>query len=417
MLRDARRAGAARAAARLVTITPRDSRVLRRAEDADRHQGQRQSRVHRRVYIDYIGVKRFDADGNADRRVPHRRPVHLDRLHALDPHDPVSAPQGRRRADAAPASIRTAIPARRWSTCWRPIRATSCSRSTRTRSIDFALAILQLEERPRVRVLARRDRFDRFVSVLVYVPRDRYDSAGARADRRISRRGLQGPRQRLLSVLPGRRRWCACISSSAATAARRRDPDRADAGRGGRRASCAPGPTRFAEALTLAHEPARASALFERYRDAFSDGYREAYSPAIAVDGHPRRSRALSPERPLGVDFYRAPRGRASDCVGLKVWSYGGRSRCRSACRCWRTWASGWSTSAPIEVEPAGDAGRRLAPRHDAGARRRQRDRPRRAASSALEALLPRGDARRRRERRLQRAGAGGRAAAGATSR
>ena len=41
---------------------------------------------------------------------------------------------------------------------------------------SFALAILQLDERPRVRVLARRDRFDRFVSVLVYVPRERYDS-------------------------------------------------------------------------------------------------------------------------------------------------------------------------------------------------------------------------------------------------
>ena len=41
---------------------------------------------------------------------------------------------------------------------------------------QFAFAILQLDERPRVRVLPRRDRFDRFVSVLVYVPRDRYDS-------------------------------------------------------------------------------------------------------------------------------------------------------------------------------------------------------------------------------------------------
>ena len=38
------------------------------------------------------------------------------------------------------------------------------------------MAILQLEERPRVRALPRRDRFDRFVSVLVFVPRDRYTS-------------------------------------------------------------------------------------------------------------------------------------------------------------------------------------------------------------------------------------------------
>src|SRR5258708_27392254 len=39
----------------------------------------------------------------------------------------------------------------------------------------FAQIVLQLDERPRVRVLPRRDRFDRFVSVLVYLPRDRYD--------------------------------------------------------------------------------------------------------------------------------------------------------------------------------------------------------------------------------------------------
>ena len=41
---------------------------------------------------------------------------------------------------------------------------------------QFAVAIMQLDERPRVRVLARRDRFDRFCSVLVYVPREHYDS-------------------------------------------------------------------------------------------------------------------------------------------------------------------------------------------------------------------------------------------------
>src|SRR6202035_5159968 len=34
--------------------------------------------------------------------------------------------------------------------------------------LRFALLILQLDERPRVRVLARRDRFDRFASVLVF---------------------------------------------------------------------------------------------------------------------------------------------------------------------------------------------------------------------------------------------------------
>ena len=37
----------------------------------------------------------------------------------------------------------------------------------------FALDILNLSERPRVRVLARPDEFDRFVLVLVFIPKDR----------------------------------------------------------------------------------------------------------------------------------------------------------------------------------------------------------------------------------------------------
>ena len=36
--------------------------------------------------------------------------------------------------------------------------------------------ILDLETRPRVRVFARVDRFDRFVSLIIYVPRDRYNT-------------------------------------------------------------------------------------------------------------------------------------------------------------------------------------------------------------------------------------------------
>ncbi|TIV70414.1 MAG: NAD-glutamate dehydrogenase, partial [Mesorhizobium sp.] len=39
-----------------------------------------------------------------------------------------------------------------------------------------ANAILGLVERPRIRALVRADQFDRFVSILVFVPRDRYDS-------------------------------------------------------------------------------------------------------------------------------------------------------------------------------------------------------------------------------------------------
>lgn len=43
--------------------------------------------------------------------------------------------------------------------------------------LDTALGILHLQERQRVALFARMDEFERFVSCLVFVPRDRYDTA------------------------------------------------------------------------------------------------------------------------------------------------------------------------------------------------------------------------------------------------
>src|SRR5690606_29265149 len=43
--------------------------------------------------------------------------------------------------------------------------------------LETALGILHLYDRPRIRLFTRRDPFDRFVSVLCFVPRERYDAA------------------------------------------------------------------------------------------------------------------------------------------------------------------------------------------------------------------------------------------------
>ena len=74
-----------------------DPRLPLRPRSADRHQGQRQvdrapprlSRLCRRQDL--------RQEGRAYRRAAHRRPVHLDRLHALGDEDPLSALQGRDR--------------------------------------------------------------------------------------------------------------------------------------------------------------------------------------------------------------------------------------------------------------------------------------------------------------------------------
>ena len=58
--------------------------------------------------------------------------------------------------------------------------------ATEDELLQTALGILHLYDRPRARLFARRDALDRFISVLAFFPRDRYDSA-LRARRACSR--------------------------------------------------------------------------------------------------------------------------------------------------------------------------------------------------------------------------------------
>src|SRR6202035_4129252 len=167
---------------------------------------------------------------------------------------------------------------------------------------QFALAILQLDERPRVRVLPRRDRFDRFVSVLVYVPRERYDSAI---------RALIG--DCLVTAFNGQVRAfypfftegplvrVHFIIGRSEGEAPNPDPATLDRAVEAIVRSWIDG---LNEALAAAYDPGKARALSARYRDAFPIDYREVYSPAMAV-GDIRVVEQLTPERPIGGDFYR----------------------------------------------------------------------------------------------------------------
>ncbi len=247
------------------------------------------SRVHRRVNLDYIGVKRFDRDGKligerrfcglftstaytrSARAIPYlRRKVdHIIRRAGFDPNS---------HSGKALVNVLETYP------------RDELFQIDEDTLYHFALAILQLDERPRVRVLPRRDRFDRFVSVLVYVPRERYDSRDQGADRRLSRRDLQGPAARLLSVLSGRPAGARPFHHRPL---RRRDAEsrsrRCSTARSKR--SCGAGPTASTRRSPPAHEPSEARALFARYREAFPIDYREVYPPAIAVGRHSRASR------------------------------------------------------------------------------------------------------------------------------
>ncbi len=274
------------------------------------------SHVHRRVYLDYIGVKRFDAGGNL---IGEFRIVGLFTSTAYT-RSTRTIPYLRRKLAAVEAKAGFDSNSHSGKSLANVLE--SYPRDELFQIDDdtlfaFATAIMQLDERPRVRVLSRRDRFDRFVSVLVFVPRERYDSHIRALIGDYLAKAYKGrvsafypffPEGRLVRVhfIIGR-------SGGATPDVVRTELEKAigDIVRSWDDA--------LSDALAAAHAPEKARSLFERYRGAFSAGYHEAYPPSTAVDDI-KVIEGLSTERPLGVDFHR--RADEGGAAGLKVWSF-----------------------------------------------------------------------------------------------
>ncbi|WP_174802512.1 NAD-glutamate dehydrogenase [Martelella limonii] len=134
-----------------------------------------ESTVHRRAYMDYIGVKRFGENGEvvgelrivglftftaytqSAVRIPLLR-AKISEVTALFGFEPKS------HAGRMLQNILESYPRDELFQAPVPLLASFCEQ------------IMAVAERPRIRVLSRIDSFDRFVSVLVYVPRNLYDS-------------------------------------------------------------------------------------------------------------------------------------------------------------------------------------------------------------------------------------------------
>jgi len=274
------------------------------------------ARVHRRVYLDYIGIKHFDGAGNligeqrivglftstAYTRAAHGIPYLRRKLTAVEARagfDPGS------HSGKALANVLEHYP------------RDELFQVDEETLYQNALAIMQLDERPRVRVLPRRDRFDRFVSVLVYVPRERYDSVirgrigDYLASTFVGRVSAyypffpEGPLVRVHFII-GR-----SGGAPVEIARAKLESDVGDIVR-----TWTDG---LAGALSLVNPPDKAHALFNRYRGAFTAGFRDVYAPAVAA-GDIRVIEGLSEDRPLGVDFHHRLE-EEQRAVGLKVWS------------------------------------------------------------------------------------------------
>jgi glutamate dehydrogenase len=240
--------------------------------------------VHRPSYLDYIGVKKFDAEG---RVIGERRFLGLFSATAYT--------ESVRRVPVIRRKVAEVLSAAGFPPDSHSGRDLLQILETYPRDELFqtptdtlgsiATAVLQLQERRRLRLFLRRDEYGRYYSALVYLPRDRYTTSVRLRLTEILTEELSGSSvdftawntESVLSRLhfvirvePGTE-----LPELTDADAERIEARLAEASR-----SWSDG---FAEALAAEYGEERAAELSRRFSGAFPEGYKADFSPRTAV--------------------------------------------------------------------------------------------------------------------------------------
>jgi glutamate dehydrogenase len=301
----------------LVTVTPEIRAFLSEPVPLIVTKASVRSRVHRRVHLDYIGVKRFDPDGRLIGEI-----VIVGLFTATAYNEPAASVPFIRRKVARALELtqldHSSHSGRALLNVLESYPRDELFQIDLDTLLTFAFDILAVYERPRVRALARADRFDRFVSILVFIPKDRYDSSVRERVGRLLAQLFDG---RLSAAYPAypegplaRTHYIVGRDSGTVPVIDPATLDRAIA------ATVKTWPDALSDALGEAMAGPRARAWKARYANAFSAAYREAFSSERAI-ADIALIEAMGPERPRAVRFDR----REGDLnrVSLEVFARG----------------------------------------------------------------------------------------------
>ncbi len=278
------------------------------------------STVHRRAHLDYIGAKTFDTTGKL---VGELRIVGLFTAGAYN-RSVKSIPLLRRKAALTMEQSgydHDSHSGRLLLNVLEQFPRDELIQIDQDTLTDWAQEIMLLSERPRIRVLARADRFDRFVSVLVFVPRDRYNTASRIAigdylakefHGRVSAFYPSYPEGSLARVhfIIGRYEGETPEPSRAVLEARVGDLVRTwDDG--------------LEDALSAEFGPLKGGEIFARYHHAFPPAYQDTYSGAETLSDI-RRIEMLDEFRRIAIEVYRPKWDMGRDTrFALKVFHLG----------------------------------------------------------------------------------------------
>ncbi|TJV66932.1 MAG: NAD-glutamate dehydrogenase, partial [Mesorhizobium sp.] len=297
-----------------VSTTPEIRAFLHGPEPLIVTKANAKSSVHRRIYLDYIGVKTYTAKGvlagelrivglftstaytRSVMKIPYLRSK-AETIIAKSGFNPED------HSGKALINVLESYPRDELFQVPVPILR------------KHAEAILGLIERPRVRALVRADQFDRFVSILVFVPRDRYDSVVREKIGTYLKTMFQGRLSAYYPAFPegGLARVHFIIGRSGG---RTPKVDQATI-----EAAIRAIVRTWDDILRETAEETGADAALTAIASRFSGSYRDSFSPAEALADAGRIAR-ISAANPIAIDYYRHANQEPHQAA-LKIYHHG----------------------------------------------------------------------------------------------
>lgn len=273
--------------------------------------------VHRNAYTDYIGIKRFDSKGQVigERRLIglytsaayHTNPKHIPFLrHKVALIMENSKLNPRSHSGKVLLNILETLP------------RDDLIQGSEDELLEIAMGIFYMQERKRIRLFARTDVYRRFISCLVYIPRELVSTELRLAMQRVLAESFNAEEidfstQFSESVL-ARIHFIVRVDHNEIPDYDLKEIEKKliDVGRS------------WADDLQLhlneANGEELANSIFTRYRSSFPGAYTDVFSPRTAVYDI-KHIEMLTAEEPLGINFYR-PLDETGKNFRLKIYQH-----------------------------------------------------------------------------------------------
>ncbi len=275
-----------------------------------------QSTVHRAGYLDYIGVKHFGPKGQL---IGERRFLGLwtSAAYSTNPRD---IPLVRHKVAQLVQHFALAPDSHDGKALQHILESFPRDELFQASIGDLdriITGIAGLQERPRVRLLLRRDPFRRFYSCLVFVPREKYNTVVRQRIERVVSDAFNATRiESRVQIADSTLARIHIVVRTSAVETERVDVDAVE---GLIVAAVRSWADLFKSALFARFDEARALQLYATYAQAFPAAYTEDFAgDAAALDVSFLEAMQQAPER-LHLDIYR-PEPRRNDCFFLKIF-------------------------------------------------------------------------------------------------